>query len=147
MKIVLAAAIALPLLGMALACGVLLSSCSTLQPAVDSIALLEPLQGAWDDVAADVERGIADALADGDISEHQANSYRADLLVIGAALDSGERSSPGLFMWSQELLALGVRGVQDRLNDKEIGDSAAISGQRLLSEFADGIARLKGGPH
>ena len=121
---------------------VTLSSCLSNQ-AKDN-ALMPAMELAWGNsqagVRSDLERGIADALDDGDLVESiGVNAIVADL---EDAISSGDRSALRIIPWASTLLPYAERGIQDRVDDGEMSDMIAESLRERLRNFTVGFGQL-----
>lgn len=121
-----------------------LTSC--LSQRVRDEALLPAATLAWGDsdagVRSDLERGIADAVEDGDL----ADSSVLDALVL--QLDEvlglgGSRVLLRQIPWESTLRPYAARGVQDRVDDGEISQQIAdLSFTERLNQFSLTFAQL-----
>lgn len=106
-------------------------------------ALLPAVNLAWGDseagVRSDVERGIADAVEDGDLLD----SSVLDAVVgqIQDALAEGDRFELRTIPWAL-LAPYGERGIQDRIDDGEMGEMVAESLRERLRNFTKGFTVL-----
>lgn len=74
--------------------------------------LLPALRMAWSGIAADVERGIAAALADGDIDAVDAAQLRAAAQAMTGALETVDGAIDMILPWESQLAPMAVRGIQ-----------------------------------
>lgn len=99
---------------------------------------------AWPAVEADYERGMQDGLQDGDLSLAVFGQLDAEGVALEAALTTrsveGVRAAP----WASEMRAWAARGIQDKLDDGEIGFGVAASLSEQLENFSAVIARIQG---
>jgi hypothetical protein len=96
---------------------------------------------AWVGVRADLERGLADAVEDGDLADRSSlDSLVADLEA--ALADGGERSALRRIPWASMLLPYAERGIQDRVDDGEMSDQVAESLRERLRNFSTGFEQL-----
>lgn len=109
------------------------------QRARDS-ALLPAMKLAWNGVRADLERGIDDAVEDGDLVDEAA----LDILVVqlSEALNSGSRGQLNIIPWASTLLPYAERGIQDRIDDGEMSEMVAESLRERLRNFTVGFGQL-----
>ncbi len=109
-------------------------------------ALLPAAELAWGDsafgVRSDLERGIADAVEDGDL----AHSTALDVLVakLDTVLDlGGSRVLLRQIPWESTLRPYAARGIQDRVDDGEISQMIAdLSFTERLELFSQAFAQL-----
>ena len=103
-------------------------------------ALLPAMNLAWTGVRADLERGLDDAVEDGDLVDRAS----LDLLVVQLeeALDSGSRGQLLLVPWASTLLPYAERGIQDRIDDGQMSDMVAESLRERLRNFTVGFGQL-----
>lgn len=108
-------------------------------------ALMPPVAMAYENVRADIERGISAGLDDGTISAVAAEQHRSNAAALGAALDSGDlaklRRAP---RFSPELEQLALDGIQDRIDDGEMTEPVALSLRLRVQNVRDGIDTLLG---
>lgn len=92
-------------------------------------------------VRADIERGIADAVEDGDAS---AALYTADVDKLDAALNAEtySRLQFAALPWP-EMETLGFRGIDDRVEDGEMTDMVAESLRERMRNFSTLMDRLR----
>lgn len=119
---------------------VVASTTSCLSQRARDQALLPAMSLAWVGVRADLERGLADAVEDGDLLDQAP----LDGLVaqLDAALDSGSRAQLVLIPWESTLLPYAERGIQDRIDDGEMSDLVAESLRERLRNFTAGFGKL-----
>jgi len=124
------------ILAVALA-ALLMLSCAT--PRVKSEVLSPAISAAWEapsGVEADVERGIADAVEDGDLHRLDSIDIRQTLYDFDAAIESGSVGAirARLHEW-RDLAPFARRGVYDRHEDGELG----TGGTSILLERIDNL--------
>lgn len=91
-------------------------------------------------VRADIERGVNDAVADGELADP------ADLNTMIASLDSalaaGDRTQLVKITWAS-LEPYGQRGIQDRIDDGEMDPMVALSLRERLTNFGFALSKLQ----
>lgn len=92
-------------------------------------------------VRSDIERGIADAVEDGDAS---AALLTDDVDNLDAALraESYSRVQFAAIPWA-ELEPMGYRGIEDRIEDGEMTDMVAESLRERMRNFSDLMGKLQ----
>lgn len=115
-----------------------LSSC--LSSKVRDEALVPAASLAWPGVRADVERGIEDAMEDGDLASSEAlNGY---ILELDAVLQDGaDRDALHNIPWGS-LEPYGYRGIQDRIDDNEMHALVAESLFERMRNFTSVFNQL-----
>lgn len=120
----------------------LLGGCSAGQIARDEV-LMPAIMLAADGVKSDCYRGITDAVADGDLEQAAAD----EIHIRGAGFwwVIAERDRDGIVerfpVWV-ELRPYGERGIQDMVDDIEIGVAGAASRIERLDLFEEALYRL-----
>ena len=104
-------------------------------------ALLPVAKMVYVNVRADIDRGIADAVEDNDMTASAAASATALADQLGSVLDSGDRSQLAGFPWPA-LEAMAVRGVQDMIDDGEVSEGVATVLLQRIANFRDVLAEL-----
>lgn len=119
----------------------LVASCAG--PRSKAITLFPAAVTAWTAVAEDYDRGVDDGIADGDLSLPDATELRGFAEKLTTALNArdvtGVRAVPWITMrpWA-------VRGIDDQLEDGEIGPGAAASLHEQLVNFTTAIEDIQG---
>ncbi len=115
-----------------------LSSCVTEK--VRDEALVPSAQLLWASVEKDVDRGIADAVEDGDLEDR--TDLDAEVQRISDVLDAGaSRADMGGLSWYL-LRPYAERGIQDRIDDGEIHELVAPSLLERVANFTFLVERL-----
>lgn len=104
--------------------------------------LFPPTAAAWPDVAEEVERGLADGLSDGDLTIGAAAIHREQSKRLGAALEARDLASVRAIAWGI-LMPWAQRGIEDEIEDQEIGPGVADSLREELAQFNDAVTRLQ----
>ncbi len=104
-------------------------------------ALLPIAKNVYQNVRTDIDRGIADAVEDGDLTEGAAAHVAVLADRLGEILDSGDRSLLASFPWPT-LETYAVRGVQDMISDGDVSEGVAIVLLQRIVNFRDVLARL-----
>lgn len=125
---------------LALVC-VLLASCVGTRARND--ALLPAARMAWPQVRVDFDRGVADGLADGDLSPAQADVARTEADALGSALSSGDRVALISVLYDSEIRPLASRGISAALGAGEIGPNGALLLMERLTNFSAAILVLQ----
>lgn len=112
-------------------------------PRVKPAAVFPPAALAWPAVDEDVQRGIADAVEDGDLTQDAANALNTQALRIGTALTERDLETIRVAPWSS-LEPWAERGIADKVDDGEIGPGVALSLREQLAKFTEAILILKG---
>lgn len=98
---------------------------------------------AWPAVQEDFLRGVADGVEDGELVESAAAQLRSNGDSLGAALTARDVTAlrgvpwPSMAPWAQ-------RGVEDKLQDGEIGPGVRLSLLEQLANFSTAITNLQG---
>ena len=95
----------------------------------------------YENVRTDIDRGIADAVEDGDLTASAAASATALADSLGSILDSGDRAQLAGFPWLT-LEAYAVRGVQDMIDDGEVSEGVATVLLQRIVNFREVLAEL-----
>lgn len=108
-------------------------------------ALLPALRSAWPGVEADVTRGIADGVEDSDITVGAADGLIASSQKLGDVLGQtlAEARAVAPMEWSI-LRPWAMRGVDDRVDDREISTGVAVSFNERITQFDAAIDKLQG---
>lgn len=117
--------------------------CGCLAAKARENVLLPTARSAWESVKEDVERGVVDAMADGDISQELATVLSVDLNRMDTALVSGNLVLLGEVDWVTTLEPFAIRGVQDRVDDDEISGGVSVSFLQRLMNFREVIKMLQ----
>jgi hypothetical protein len=105
-------------------------------------ALFPPAQLAWPAVAEDLARGIADGVEDEDIQQPAADALTLQSTVLGEALETKNQDKLRTVNW-EELRPWASRGIDDKLDDHEIGPGVANSLREQLKNFTSTILQLQ----
>lgn len=116
-----------------------LASCSTLFGNEDE-ALFPPLDLAWEGVYEDIERGLQDGIADGDLSPEGLSDALATASELEDAIEDEE--SDGLRDLWLDLKPWAERGIADRVEDDEIVEGAAASLLERVRLFNESVNAL-----
>lgn len=95
----------------------------------------------YGNVRADIDRGIADAVEDGDLTATEAATVTGMADSLGSILDSGDRSQLSTVSWTL-LEPYAIRGVQDRIDDAEVSEGVATVMLQRIVNFRDVLAEL-----
>jgi len=98
--------------------------------------LLPAVRAAWPEVQVDVERG----LADGDLTEAQANEVRCEVDLLTAALETGDLTN---VLYDPLIAPWATRGVAAALKSGEIGPNVAAILTERNSRFSAAILVLQ----
>jgi len=139
--------------GMASRLGMVFAICATLlfigaattgcvSPQAKERVLAPAVELAWPGVRDDLQRGISDGLEDGEIDEETAAGLSDQVFDIGVALAEDDFEALGLAPW-EALEVWADRGVQDRVDDGEIGPGVAVSRIERIDQFGRGLDRLR----
>lgn len=102
--------------------------------------LMPAMALAWPGVSADVQRGIDDAAADGDLTMVEAAQWDSTLVNFGAAVREGDRTQFAAEAGNWPAFrAFGDRGIADRVEDGEIGPGVAASFTERLDNFTEAV--------
>lgn len=118
-----------------------LTSCFS--PRVDPIALWGPADMAWPAVERDYERGIQDGVEDHELSAASAGVLLQDGATLGKVIDTKDREALMAVPWDA-MSHWANRGIQDKLEDGEVGPGVAASLREQLVNFTETIHRLQG---
>lgn len=106
--------------------------------------LLPAARLAWGTVDAgvrsDIDRGIADAISDGDLTDSA--PLAGQVADLESALVSGDRTQLGAISWDV-LRPYGARGIQDRIDDGEMAPIVSLSLIERLNNFGFALEELK----
>lgn len=115
----------------------LLASCAGTKARND--VMLPIAQKVWVNVQVDYEAGLADGLADGDLTE----PYSLELFTLGnemtAALELGDVDS---IPWSSVMRPWAVRGVQSAVEAGELGPNGSLILFQRIANFTAAISSL-----
>ena len=128
--VVLAAAI--------LGCVALMGGCGT---AARDNALMPAIRLSWTGVRDDVSRGVMDAYEDGDIDATQGSALNSSINTFEQAMDSRTTFATKAPIWPT-LRPYGDRGIQDRVDDGEIGTGVAESLTERLDNFTEAVSTV-----
>lgn len=103
-------------------------------------SLLPAMNLAWTGVRADIDRGIADAVEDGDLQDRIEVDF--EVVKLDEALKSGLASDFRAVSWLDTLEPYGRRGIEDRVADGEMSDMVAESLRERLRNFTAGFAQM-----
>lgn len=98
--------------------------------------LAPALRLALEGVQADVWRGISDAVQDGDLTQEDSEKIRSRAAGLWFSINQEDRAAIAerLPVWA-EVKPFAVRGVQDRVDDLEIGQGGAASRLERIDLF------------
>lgn len=119
--------------------GLLATSCAGTKTRDEVV--LPITMGVWSDVKADLQRGLEDGLEDGDLGETEHLSLVQTMQSLEMALASKNRLDIATIPWSV-LDPWALRGIQDRLDDGEIGPGVAQSLVEQVNLFRLSLAKL-----
>jgi len=88
-------------------------------------ALLPAARTAWPEVRVDLEAGIADGLADGDLTAERAAEVVGYADELTAALTSGDRFALKMVPWDTDMHPLVIRGITSALEAGQLGPNGA----------------------
>lgn len=120
---------------------VLLASCIGTRARND--ALLPAVRMAWPEVRVDFDRGVADGLADGDLTEMGAITLRSEADRLDLALTSGDRVMLINTLYDSEVRPWASRGIQAALDAGDIGPNGAMLLTERLANFSAAILVLQ----
>lgn len=103
-------------------------------------SLLPAMNLAWPGVEADVNRGIADAVEDGDLADRIEIDF--EVIKLDEALKSGLASDFRTVSWLDTLEPYGRRGIEDRVADGEMSDMVAESLRERMRNFTAGFMQM-----
>ena len=124
--------------GLAFLAALVLTACAGLR--AREHVLLPILRLAWAGVAQDIEAGLANAVAKGDLDEPIAAAVRAQVDRMGHALEAGDLKAVLAVDWRS--LTMALRGIRSRLAAGDIGPSVASSLAERLMQFNAAWTRL-----
>lgn len=105
--------------------------------------VLEPAAGmAWDGIRDEISRGIADGIEDGDIGSAAADALRGEIALIDLAFDQDNTDSLADAKWLM-LRPWAERGIDDKVEDGDIGPGVAQSFKERLVQFTKALEKLK----
>jgi len=125
---------------LALVC-VLLASCIGTRARND--ALMPAVRMAWPEVRVDFDRGVADGINDGDLTEMAAIGLRSEADRLTDALASGDRVLLINVLYDTEIRPWAGRGISAALDAGEIGPNGALLLQERLGNFSAAILVLQ----
>lgn len=130
---------------LALLPALMLGGCKTAQIARNE-ALMPAVRLAAPGVRSDCYRGIADAVSDGDMVQVAADELQIQSAVLWFVIDTSDRRgiAARLPTW-KELRPFGDRGIQDMIDDLEIGPVGAASRTERLDLFGEALRELAEG--
>ncbi len=117
----------------------LLAACAGVRARDD--ALLPIARNVYENVRADISRGIADAVKDDDLTAGAAAHLEVLADRLGEILDSGDRSLLRVFPWAT-LEGYAVRGVRDMIDDGDVSEGVAIVLLQRIVNFREVLAEL-----
>lgn len=120
---------------------VLLASCIGTRARND--ALMPAVRMAWPEVRVDFDRGVADGLADGDLTEMAAISLRSEADMLTDALEAGDRFKLYNVLYTTEIQPWASRGIQAALDAGDLGPNGAMLLTERLSNFSAAILVLQ----
>lgn len=104
--------------------------------------LFPPAQIAWESISIEYVRGIEDGEQDGDVSAPLADDLREMGTDLGQSLVAQDRVALRAINWSV-MRPFAQRGIDDKLDDGEIGPGVANSLEERLDNFTETIERLQ----
>jgi len=125
---------------LALVC-VLLASCIGTRARND--ALMPAVRMAWPEVRVDFDRGVADGINDGDLTEMAAIGLRSEADRLNNAITSGDRIALINVLYDTEIRPWAGRGITAALDAGEIGPNGALLLQERLGNFSAAILVLQ----
>lgn len=130
------------LLVLALLPALMLGGCKTAQIARNEV-LMPAVRLAAPGVRSNCYRGIADAVSDGDMEQAAADELQVQGAVLWFVIDTSDRRgiAARLPTWI-ELRPFGDRGIQDMVDDLEIGPAGAASRTERLDLFGEALREL-----
>lgn len=128
-------------LAVALLVALFVSSC--IGPRVKNSALFPAAAIAWPAVQEDYLRGIADGIDDGDLIEPAAQALRSSGDKLGQALTAKDVTAVRSISWAT-MAPWAQRGIDDKLQDGEIGPGVKISLVEQLTNFTETITKIQG---
>lgn len=104
--------------------------------------LMPALKLAAAGMSEDCYRGVSDALADGDLDQAEADQLLTRAAGLWFAIADGDREgiAERLAVWD-ELRPFAERGIQDMIDDVEIGPAGAASRIERLNNFEAGLRK------
>lgn len=118
----------------------LLATTSCIASKARENSLLPAMNLAWPGVRADVERGIEDAVQDGELADRIVIDF--EVVKLDEALKSGLASDFRSVSWLETLEPYGRRGIEDRVADGEMSDMVAESLRERLRNFTVGFSKM-----
>lgn len=115
---------------------------SCVGPRYKPSALFPGAELSWPAVEEDIDRGIADAQEDGELTQTAADNWRFEANKLELGLKSRNLEMVRLAPWDG-LEPLANRGIDDKLSDAEIGPGVAVSLREQLRNFSETITQLK----
>lgn len=98
---------------------------------------------AWPGVQGDYLRGLDDGVGDGELDVAEAANLRNLGAQLGAALDQKSTDELRLVPWSRIMRPWADRGIQDKLDDVEIGPTVAEALRDRVVNFTATIESLQ----
>lgn len=120
---------------------VLLASCIGTRARND--ALLPAVRVAWPEVRVDFDRGVADGIADGDLTEIEAITLRSEADRLDLALTAGDRVKLTNVLYDSEIRPWASRGITAALDAGDLGPNGAMLLTERLSNFSAAILVLQ----
>ena len=105
--------------------------------------LFPPARLAWPAVEEDYLRGVDDLVADGEAAEAERAALVGHAESMGSALEAESQGALRAVPWTI-MRPIAQRGIDDRLEDKEIGPGVAESLELQLQLFTETILQLQG---
>lgn len=121
----------------------LVSALSCVAPRVDPLALFGAAEATWPAVEQDYERGIQDAIDDLELSAQSSVVLHQDADRLETALAEKDRGILLAVPWDA-MAPWASRGIEDKLEDGDIGPGVAVSLREQLVNFTATIHRLQG---
>jgi hypothetical protein len=122
------------------ACTVALSSC--IAPKYKPSVLFPAAALTWPAVEEDFDRGIADGISDGVLTQQAAVAFKAEADKLENGLNTKNLPEVQLVAWGN-LKPWADRGIDDKLADGEVGPGVAASLREQLTNFTETIAQLQ----
>ena len=120
---------------------VLLASCIGTRARND--ALMPAVRMAWPEVRVDFDRGVADGIADGDLTEMEAISLRSEADMLTDALEAGDRFKLYNVLYTTEIQPWASRGITAALEAGDLGPNGAMLLTERLTNFSAAILVLQ----
>ncbi len=108
-----------------------------------SATLFPAAELSWPAVQEDYLRGVADGVEDGELVEPAAASLRSSGDKLGAALTARDVSTLRTISWPS-MAPWAQRGIEDKLQDGEIGPGVRLSLLEQVANFTTTITKLQG---